>query len=394
MRTSVIMCILLAVVTSAVAADRHHSVGSFKIYSADSSSYIRLQLTAQMRATYTSVDKGSAADRSNTFDMKARRIRPTLSGQLLDPRLTFKLHFSMAPGSIELLDLYFNYAWRKNLQFRSGVFKVPFTDYRIGSFSRLALPDWAVVTKYFGAERQWGFALHNGYESMPRWGYVIGLFSGANSRASHAVGLPKLYQVKLVNPSDLSGDGTAQEFQPEAFAAVFYSSPEYGQATDVDETRGGFRYRVGVSAAYDFDPVRHVDMVSRVAPEAVVKYRGLAARAVGYLAWSEVGSHDCTEQTLTGWFGQAAYRWDKTFEVFWHFARVDLDDKLRDDVADFTETTTNKIITYEQEARLGLNIYLDRHAMKIQSDIGQVRKQYPNYDRKNFEFRSQVQLAF
>lgn len=369
-------------------------IGQFKFYSADSSSFIRLQLAAQMRMQFTSIDQGEGNDRDYDLVLKARRIRPILSGQLLDPRLTFQLHLSTAPGSLELMDLYFNYKYRPYAQIRAGQFKVPFTRYRTGSYSRLALVEWALVTKYFGAERQWGFALHNGYETMPRLGYVLGVFSGANARASHAVGLPKLFKVELESSSNLAGDGAEAEFQPELFAACYLSSPDFGQTSDVDEIRGTFRYQAGISGGWDLDPVPRVDLAGRLAPEVWFKYQGWVVAAVGYAGWSDAGENGHTALTLTGFVAQAAYRWCENFEFAGRWARVDIDDELRLDVSEYLAQSLTAIAEFEQEMRVGFNVYVDRHNLKIQNDAGIVQTGKPGRDRSNVEVRSQVQLMF
>lgn len=86
-----------------------------------------------------------------------------------------------------MLDFYFNYKLRGPHQARLGQVKVPFTRYRIQSFQQLTFVDWAIVSKAFGAERQMGFALHNGYEKPSRYGYVIGIFSGQNEGMPYLV---------------------------------------------------------------------------------------------------------------------------------------------------------------------------------------------------------------
>jgi len=146
--------------------------------------------------------------------MRARRIRSTFTVSRPEYETVFRLHLSPAPGSFELMDMYFNAGLTSQLQLRVGQYKMPFTRYRIQSFQRLTFVDWAIVTRYFGAGRQIGFSLHNGYEGPPRFAYAIGIFSGVIARAAHATGFPLLFGEKLTNPSDLSGSALKSEFHP------------------------------------------------------------------------------------------------------------------------------------------------------------------------------------
>ena len=191
------------------------SVGPFTLHSSDSSSYVRLQMVGQLRSELQIKEPALDNDREYEFYTKFRRIRLTASGSVLQPDFTFKLHLSTAPGSLELMDFYLNYRLEKNLQFRYGQFKIPFTRYRIQSFQRLTFADWAVVSKYFGAERQMGLALHNGFERPPRWAYVFGVFNGANARASHGIGIAEIYDEDTPNPSDLTDPAAVEKFHPE-----------------------------------------------------------------------------------------------------------------------------------------------------------------------------------
>ena len=169
------------------------------------------------------------------------------------------------------MDFYFNYQIGRHLQLRYGQYKVPFTHYRIRSFQRLTFVDWAITTRYFGAERQMGIALHNGYERPSECAYAFGIFTGVNARASHNTALARLYDQELPNRSDLSNPGPKAEFHPELFLHLSLNANGIRVRSDTDKERCGPRYSIGLSAAWDLDPVTGRDYVLRLAPELLIK---------------------------------------------------------------------------------------------------------------------------
>ncbi len=385
------------------------SMGPFEIYSADSASSIRFQFAGQLRLTLDSQDNGSNDNRTNELFMHARRIRLTLKGTIYNPDISYKVHLSTVPKSLELIDFYFDYKFKTNLHFRFGQYKTSFTRYRIQSFQRLEFVDWAIVSKYFGAERQMGLALHNGYEQPPKWGYVFGVFSGANARASHAVGLSEVYGEDAVNPSDLSNSGTAGKIHPELFLYMTYNANKIKINSNSDEARMGLRYSYGISSAWDLYPSNYHDFSLRIAPEFLVKYRGLSIFSAGYAGYSKIGNPSKIELIMIGGLFQTAYRINANYEISFRYAFIDFENKLTDDAheralklindsgndPDVTEQYENAgRILQEQEVAMGFNIYIMGHSIKWQSDFCWLRHSFIDEDRDDYLIRSQFQLAF
>jgi len=385
------------------------SIGPFEIYNADSTSSIRFQFAGQLRLTFDSHDNGSSEDRTGELFMSARRIRLTLKGTIYNPDLSYKLHLSTAPKSLELMDFCFDYKFRPDMQFRFGQYKTPFTRYRIQSFQRLAFVDWAIVTKYFGSERQMGFAFHNGYEKPPAWGYVFGLFTGVNARASHALGLSRVYGEEISNPSNLADPGPYAKFHPELFLHFTHNANNIRINSNSDAEKTGLRYAVGISFAWDIDPTEFHDFSLRIAPEFLVKYRGLSILSVGYAGYSKIGNLSKMKLTMTGGLFQTAYRINKTYEISLRYAFINFDDKLTDDAHDRALQLINAsgndpdvleqyknagLVSKEHEATLGSNLYLLGHRLKWQNDIGWLRHSREDNNRNDYLFRSQFQLTF
>jgi len=399
------------------------SIGPFELSNADSSSRIRFQFAGQLRVDFESQDQDADKCRTEELFMKARRLRPSMTVNLLKPSLSFRLHLSTAPKSLELMDFYFNYKVARHLQFRYGQYKVPFTRYRIQSFQRLTFVDWAIVTESFGAERQMGFALHNGYETPPKWGYALGVFTGVNARASHTVYLPKIYGENIVNPSNLADPGPQAKFHPELFLYLSHNANSIRVQSDTDEKRGGFRYSAGLSAAWDLDPTAYQDLQIRLAPEFLIKYQGLSIFTVGYAGFVEIGEPARTDLAMVGGLFQAAYRINNRYEISVRYAVVDFKNvivndaydraqRLIDEAEDILDTATVKEfaqqsldditarygnagqILHEQEIRLGFNIYIIGHSLKWQNDLGWLQHSRREGTRTDYIVRSQFQLTF
>jgi len=387
----------------------HKAIGPFEISSADGGSKVRLQFAGQLWLYFESRDKGPDVDRTNKLFMKARRIRLTLAGTLYQPELSYKLHLSTAPKSLELMDFYFNYMISQNMQFRFGQYKVPFTRYRIQSFQRLAFVDWAIVTKYFGAERQMGFSFHNGFELPPRWAYALGIYTGVNARTSHGVGLSIVYSEEAPNPSDLADPGPAAEFHPELFLHLNYNSGDIKVQSSSDEERTGFRSSSGLSLAWDLKPDPYADLRFRLAPELLIKYRGISCVAVLYAGFSKIGYPAEIKPVMTGCLIQTSYRFQKDYEISARYAVVDFKDAMLNDArsrawhlideSGFDQSVIDQYddvgkVYQEHEMTLGFNIYLNGHSLKWQNDVSLLRHSILTGKRTDYTAHSQFQLTF
>ncbi len=392
------------------------SIGPFEISSPDGSSKIRFQFVGQLRAQFESRDAGATGDRIDKLLADARRIRFTFLGDFPRNSLTFKLHLSLAPGSLELMDMQFDYRWYKSHHIRVGQYKVPFTTYRMQSFQRLAFADWAIVTKYFGAERQMGVCVHNGYEKPPTWAYAIGVFSGQNARASHAVGMAGIYGEPVSNPSDLAEPGPKAEFHPAVFAHVSYNRNGASVQSESDRTGGGLRGSVGLNGGWDFDPNRYQNLKGRFASEVLLKYRGASFRSIGYLGLVKIGCPGGTRTGMTGALVQGAYRFAGRYEVAARYAIADFADELTSAAYDraqrlIAEAAASPLlreqidavkaqyknagrVVREEEMTIGFNVYIDGDALKWQNDAARLIHSRIDGDRIDYVVRSQLQVAF
>jgi hypothetical protein len=350
-----------------------------------------------MRLDYESTGHGSSDDTDDDLRLYFRTLRPILDGRFLQDRLSLRLQLNVVPGSPELMDLYFDWKARPSVVIRFGQFKVPFTRYRVQSRNRLTFVDWSLVSPFFGAERQIGLAVHNGYEQPGGFEYAVGLFSGTNARASHGVVLPILYGLPRDNLSDLAGDGGEHDIHPELFARLAVNNDGIALQSDTDPTGGPFRASVGFSAAYDFDADVSRDLVWRLAPELLVKYEGCSATLIGYVAGARIGPDLEVEPALTGLLVQSAWRLSNRWEVSGRVARIGLTDKMVDHARQRRweeEPSSPAIPELEVAVRqysLGVNCYLVEHQVKLQATVDW---QLYHTDRHDVLLQTQFQLSF
>ncbi len=377
--------------------------------------YLDLKIAFQIIGTVISTDTGD--DHDTSFKAEPRRFRLYPSGSFLDDRLRFGVQLSTTPVALEVLDWWMDGRLLEHVAIRLGQFKIPFTQYRQGSFSNRLLVDWGNVTRAFGAERQIGLMLHNG-GARPEWEYAIGLFHGQNSRKAHGVGPADVYAVKLASPSDLRDPGPLEErWHPELAVRLQHNSEGIDTFAPTDKRRGELRHAFALSATWDnlpYDPelTTRNDLL-RVAPEMLLKWMGVAAVAVVYLGVERTAAEQDTTLGMLGWLAELAYRFDRTWELSARFSRVDFLKALRNDArrlaeariaaAAGTEEEETAMERYEeagasqaaQELAVGLNVYIVESDLKLQTDLGLLTEYLDRADARNdFRWRTQLQLAF
>jgi hypothetical protein len=390
-------------------------VGSFTVTSDDGDWQLRLGLATQLQYRLDATDVDLSEDRATEDRVIARRVRPTLRGHLVTRDLGYYLHLSAAPGGVELMDLYVDYAVRPSLRARIGQWKIPFTRFRIASFKDLTLVDWPIATAYFGAERQMGVALHNGYERTPRGlEYEAGVFSGVNARAAHAVGLSRLHGEAVESPSDLADPAPPASIHPELVAHAAYNLGGIDASSDTDWTGGPLRLSAGLSAAWDLDPDPAADLSLRLAPEVLAKLRQLSLGLVLYLGFARRGG-SVTEQRLAmmGALAQLSYLFAQRLELAARYSVIQIDARVADSAREradgliYAETDIERrealMAQYrdagkarrEHEATLGVNLYLIGRSLKLQTDFSWLAHDEAGGGRRHdLRFRSQLQLAF
>ncbi|MBI5527886.1 MAG: hypothetical protein HY897_16270 [Deltaproteobacteria bacterium] len=399
---------------AATCPDLPGRLGPFELTSADGKSSIELGIAAQLLLKFESKDSGPGNDRQNTGGLEIRRLRETLSGTFLDRNLSYYMHLSTAPGSLEMMDVYLNYAASPDIQIRAGQLKIPFTRYRIGSYKNLTFADWAIVTKYFGAERQRGFAIHNGFERPPKVEYELGLMMGQNVRASHGIGIATIFGETPPNPSDLVDPAPAELPHLEPVLHIAYNHGGIDTSTDTDWEGGPIRFSAGLGLAWDTRPTDYLDQYVRLAPEFLLKVRGFSLFGIYYLSTREKNqSMVDTSIAMVGGLVQASYLLHRRVEISGRYAFVSIDDETANDARDragfiiLQESDEEKkaalekqhknagAFEREQELTFGVNVYITGRSLKWQNDVSLLMHDTTNDERLgDWRFRSQIGLAF
>lgn len=385
------------------------AVGPFELKSRDGNWSLRPGLAVQLRLVLTSLAEPGAGDPPDSY-VEARRIRPTLGGALFNKDLSYLLHLSTAPGAVELMDWYLDYRFGDGLRAQAGQFKIPFTRYRMASYKHLTFTDWAVATKYFGAERQMGLSLHNGHgvPGVPL-SYEVGVFTGTNARAAHGVGPSLVYGEAPANPSDLIDPAPRASLHPELVAHLAYNLGGIDPRQDTDFTAGDLRLSAGLSAAWDLDPVVTEDLALRLAPEVLIKYRGASLFGVFYLGFDRASGADADvldqQLAMLGGLVQASYFFAGQLEVSARWSMVHVDAGLL--AAARTRAAVTNLqrpgavnpragtLQREEERGVGFNVYLIGTSLKWQTDLSWLLAgRVDGSTRHQLRLRTQLHLAF
>ncbi len=390
---------------------------------------VRFAFAAQLLVTELNKDMGEDNDRENAVEVEPRRIRWCLKGRFLDDRLKVALQINTTPKSLELLDYFGEWRFFEQLQMRLGQFKEPFTRYRQQSFSSSLLAEWANITPYFGADRQLGLMLHNS-DSKPRFEYALAISSGQNLRSAQAVQAAKtVYGEKIPSASFLPRDSSisVDEWHPEIELRVQHNSPDADPSNPSDDERTDLRHVESISVAWDnvanlhtvggrdidraVDPEATRDFMLRVSPELMLKAYGIAFILNGYLGVARMTQSSDDELAMLGIMVEAAYRFDRFWEVAARFSRVDFTEAFRQDAIDRALVVLDSAdpdaeaalqdqyrnagqTKADQEITVGCNAYFVGNDLKWQTDASWLRKYRVNDERDDFRVRTQMQIAF
>lgn len=407
---SVFAALLFSSATPAIAAEP--SLGPFELRSQNGQHALQIGLATQVRLTYTNSGSASDAQRQQDLAIEVRRLRPMLRGSFISEQVEMFLHLNTTPGAIELLDLFSQFNFHPQARLRVGQFKIPYTRYRLQYFTQLLFTDWSILSRYLGAERQFGAALHNGYERGAGFEYAVGVFSGINARRSHGVGLGLVYGEKLPDPSDLTELQSPATFHPELALRVGYSSSGLRPETPSDFERGPARFGVSMSATYDVRPSRYLDFALRLAPEVQLKVRGLSLHTVSYVTFfqGDSGARDL-RTAFYGVLAHAGYRLHPQWELALRYGLVMSTEALRSDakmraiglIAAAAPANAEAVrqqygaagtLEQDQELLLAANYYLVGNGLKFQVEAGWLQQVISAASLDGARLRLQAQVAF
>lgn len=249
-----------------------------------------------------------------TFDGKATpsasltRLRTGLRIRTLQRRLRLQTQLNLVPGKLELIDLFIE-GDTGPAYIRLGWSKIPLSRYRETSVFELASVDWDQSARVLGGERQLGLSIHDDWGGGIDW--AIGVFTGANSRAAHGLGLAKAHGIAVSNPSSLVDPPTDLVFHPELVARLGWSTPGMQPTRHLGQGHDTVEVAVHVGGAFDIRPDPQQDYAARLVPEVALQWRRLWVDILAPLGFIATREHPATlaHASLLTEFGVRAHRY-------------------------------------------------------------------------------------
>lgn len=319
----------------------------FFVQSDDGKFRLRIRARVQPYLTMSRV-KTPAADWLGAFEI--RRARLALDGHLHGDDLRYKFEADFGKGNPSLKDFYADVRLGSGaLWLRAGQWKRPFSRQFITSSGRLELADRAITDKAFGAGRDIGLALHNGYEDSPDIEWTLGVWNGTGEAAGFTIGGP-------VDEPVVTVTNVPREFKPVFIGRVGLNSGGIKGYSEADLERGPLRWAAAASfwAEADFD--RNDVSSDKVQLDFVVKAQGFSTTGGVYAMTQQTGIHTLSDQELAyvGFHLQAGYLVTPTFQPAARFALLDDRNGKPGDV---------------KEIAIGGSYYGWGHDAKVQGDL-------------------------
>jgi len=381
--------------------------GPFAIEGAGGEDLLSIHFASQLR-----LQAEDEAQLSST-NVSFARLRPALRGGFMEGKFSYVFQMNLSPGAAELIDLFGDYRFNDRLRFLVGQHKIYLTRYRSQSFSTAVLIDWGDISRWHGAERQIGAAIHNHAAHGKELQYSLGVYTGQNRRAAFANRLPGVYGEPLENPSALGKGSGLETVHPEVVGAASYKSKDMFTGSLSSTTQRNFRWMTSLSGAYDFRPELAQDATARLAPEFMMKWKGLGLSGIYYFSWTTL-SDQADQLSSLGYHGPQftlSYRFNQTWEVSARYGGVFVNKALRDDArqradniivgaplkdrieleAQYARAGTQ---VSEQEFSLGVTSYIIGNSLKFQCDASYLPRTDVETRIDNLRLRAQLQLAF
>ena len=384
-------------------------LGPVRIKVGKSDDWIGIGFAAQMEFEYDQQFTGAGFANDSTETLEFRRIRTTLSSSFIDGRIRSRFQINLTPSAFELIDMWFSFTRFKFATFRMGQFKIPYDRYRAQSFAALSMVDWAPTTRMFGSERQVGAEMlaGGGFLGLE---YAIGLFSGVNARASHAVGITEVYGEVPKNASDFGFGEVVSSFHPEIAARFARNFGKINTDTNSDVTGSKeLRQSVGAGIAWDARPVSTEDLALRLSAEWLAKIRHVHMNVVSYVAWYEPWQGGKMLFGPIGFMAEAGYRFSLMWELALRYSVTYLTPWLRSDsrsygasqIANATDPASaieqygqNGEQTTDNELAIAGTSHIIGNSLKVVAEAAWTAQRWEAGRRNGFRFNLQLQFLF
>jgi hypothetical protein len=384
-------------------------LGPVRIKIGKTDDWIGVGFATQLQFEYDQQFATAGFPKESTETLQFRRIRTTLSSSFIDGRIRSRFQINLTPSAFELIDMWFAFTRFKFATFRIGQFKIPYDRYRAQSFAALSLVDWAPTTRMFGSERQVGAEML-GIGGFLKAEYAIGVFSGTNARAAHAVGITEVYGEVPRNPSDFGFGEVVSDFHPElaARAAKNFGKINTDANSDVTGSKE-LRHSVGVGIAWDARPKATQDLGLRLSAEWLGKIRHVYMNVVSYLAWFKPWEGGKILYGPMGFMAESGYRFSLMWELALRYSVTYLTPWLRSDARSYGEfqiaNATDPAAALEQygqngeqttnnELALAGTSYIIGNSLKVVAEAAWMAQRWETGRRNGFRLNLQLQFLF
>jgi hypothetical protein len=384
-------------------------LGPVRIRIGKTDDWIGIGFATQLQFEYDQQFAGAGFEKSSQETLEFRRIRTTLSSSFIDGRIRSRFQINLTPSAFELIDMWFAFTRFKFATFRVGQFKIPYDRYRAQSFAALSLVDWAPTTRMFGSERQIGAEML-GIGGFLKAEYAIGVFSGTNARAAHAVGITEVYGEVPQNASDFGFGDVVSSFHPEitARAAKNFGAINTDANSDITGSKE-LRHSVGVGVSWDARPVATEDLGVRLSAEWLGKIRHLYMNVVSYVAWYEPWQGGKIRFGPIGFMAETGYRFSLMWELALRYSVTYLTPWLRSDArsygADQIANAIDPAAAMEQygqngdqttnnELAVAGTSYVIGNSLKVVAEAAWMAQRWEAGRRNAFRLNIQLQFLF
>ena len=384
-------------------------LGPVRIKIGKTDDWIGIGFATQLEFEYDQQFATAGFPKDSTETLEFRRIRTTLSSSFIDGRIRSRFQINMTPSAFELIDMWFAFTRFKFATFRMGQFKIPYDRYRAQSFAALSLIDWAPTTRMFGSERQVGAEML-GIGGFLKAEYSIGIFSGTNARAAHAVGITEVYGEVPGNASNFGGGDVVSEFHPELAARAAKNFGKINTDTNSDVTGSKeLRHSLGFGIAWDARPNATQDLGLRLSAEWLGKIRHIHMNVVSYIAWYKPWQGGKLLYGPMGFMAETGYRFSLTWELALRYSMTYLTPWLRSDarsygafqIANATDPAAamqqygqNGAQTTNNELALAGTSHIIGNSLKVLAEAAWTAQRWEAGRRNAFRFNLQFQFLF
>ena len=338
----------------------------------------KLKLGGRVQARLT-MEVGDGDDPA--LDFSIPRARMKISGHVATKDLGYMLQIDFGKGFVTLKDGFLDYAISPGwAHVRAGQFKRPFSRQQINSSAKLSLVDRAITDRAFGAGRDIGVIIHNGYGKKQDIEYAVGFFNGTGDTPTFD-GTATMGLTTGDGDSSWKFSNIPDQFNPMLVLRVGYN---YGGIEGYEETdfKGGpFGFAVAAGAQVDLDADGDQDANIRAGLDFIMKVEGFSASGALYAATAQTGGEGLMgeqEFASLGFHFQGSYLIADMYEVVARFAMIDPDGD------------NNTIM----EMMVGTTIYALGKYLKWQLDAGATVSEGIGGDSTDILARTQLQVAF